>query len=102
MRKRATQIELPGLPLMPMKLKDIPLENGDGAPLGRCIQCDGDGEICSASKEHETPSGSKTTETTRIRKAQVKKHTRGLWKVHCEPCKRCNGAGMVKVGGPNA
>lgn len=99
MARSSKPIELPGCAPLPLRYKDVPLTNGDGAALGKCPTCAGTGTICSAQKvEQGGPASPPQTVYKDFTGAEAKKYQKKGWSVTSRACPFCKGAGLLVEG----
>ena len=101
MRRKHTAFDHLDLPKVPMKLKDVPVENHLGEKLERCLPCDGSGQVGMAKrKEFSAASGKfEVVEEKRVHGNNAPKGKGYFgWEVNLGECAACKGAGVVKSG----
>ncbi len=96
---RSSTPQLPGCEPLPLKYKEMPVFNGDGAPLKMCSPCAGSGMLCSGSKVIQDKSASPPhTVYKDFTGAESVKYRRQGWSVTSRACAFCGGAGLLVEG----
>jgi hypothetical protein len=87
----------------PLKLKEIPLENGNGEPLKVCPSCRGAGLNFSANCDDVELKGSKKFAPRTIKRGEmlddslIRMFKKNGWGVRSYDCVTCKGAGMMRA-----
>lgn len=81
-------------PPCPFKLKNVPLENGDGQKLLQCTTCAGCGEMADVERKTTGTVGQQVTETGRMPAAKAQRIQKQGWTIAKSTCPDCGGAGM--------
>jgi hypothetical protein len=93
---RTKHAELPDCQPVPLKFKEVSLENGAGNPLCLCRRCEGDGRICTAEKRSIDKHGSTVFETLKEFAGKYRRQReRSGWVVKSDTCPDCKGAGLI-------